>query len=176
MSEGTDMQRRCEERLRSLVADDETVLAVGAADEFAQPAGDLGVQGRWRTLVVTEKRLLLADWSRPQDPHEEITFDQVKGWSDGSQYHRYVICLKHPPMTRMEWAPAHRFLGLEWGNAREPRTRTTTTLRFSHRETEAAKALRTVLGARAVSHGELSLPEVSREERTRGSHVELRPE
>lgn len=78
MSQVTEMQRRCQERLRSLVADDETVLAVGAADEFARPAGDLGVQGQWRTFVVTGGRLLFADWSRPQDPHEEIVFDQVK--------------------------------------------------------------------------------------------------
>lgn len=170
------MQKRCRERLRNLVADDEAVLAAGSADEFAEPSGDLGVQGQWRMLVVTESRLLLADWSRPQDPHEEIAFDEVTGWSDGSQYHRYVICLEHPPMIRMEWAPAHRFLGLESGNAREPRSRTTTTLRFSHRDTDAAKALREVLTDVAVTHGELSLPKMSREERTRGSHVELRLE
>lgn len=170
------MRKECETRLRRLVPADEQVIAVGTADEFLEPTGDLGVQGQWRFLLVTSERLLLADWSKPDRPHEDIAFDEVVRWADELQYHRYAMTLSHPPLIRHELVPAHRFLWFAWGNASEPWTRTTTTLRFSHRETATARALRAALEDRHVLHEALLLNEVSREERTRGSHVQLRPD
>lgn len=176
MTSGQRMRRECEARLRALAGEGEEVVAVGTADEFAEPSGDLGVQGHWRFLVVTNRRLLFADWSTSDAPHEEIAFGEVPWWADGTQYHRYVVTLAHPPLSRNEWAPAHRFLGMEWGNAYKPRRRTQTALRFSHRDTAAAKALRHALHERGVPHEALTLTEIPREERIRGSRVELRSE
>jgi hypothetical protein len=144
MTSGQQMKNDCEARLRASIADEEPVVAVGTADEFPQASGDLGVQGHWRFLLVTTRRLLFADWSKPDAPHEEIAFNAVAEWSDGTQYHRYVMTLKHPPMTREEWVPARKFLWFEWGNAAAPRTRTTTTPSGS----AAAKAARPTLSAR----------------------------
>ncbi len=172
---GQDMRKDCEARLRGLVRDDERVVAVGTADEFPPASGDFSSQGSWRFLVVTTDRLLFADWSEPHQPHEEITFDEVTRWADGTQYHRYVMTLNHPVITRKKRVPAHRLLWFQWGSVLEPRSRTQTTLRFSHRDTDAAGALRVALYERKIPHESLMLPEVSREERTRGSHVELRP-
>jgi hypothetical protein len=175
MTPGQQMRKECDARLRALVSADEQVLAVGTADEFREPQGDLGVQGQWRFLLVTSSTLLFANWAKPDAPHEEITFDEVTRWADGTQYHRYVITLTHPPMTRQEHVPAHRVLWFAWGNAFEIRTRTTTTVRFSHRGTAAAKALRAALEERRIAHHSLVLEEVSREERTRGSQFLLKP-
>lgn len=175
MTAGQDMRKDCEARLRALVRDDERVVAVGTADELPQASGDLSSSGSWRFLVVTTERLLFADWSKPDQPHEQIAFDEVDRWADGTQYHRYVITLNHPAISREERVPAHRLLWLEWGNTFEARSRTQTTLRFSHRDTDAGSALRAALKERKIPHEPLMLPEVSREERTRGSHAELRP-
>ncbi len=171
MTPGQQMRKECEARLRALVSADEQALAVGTADEFREPQGDLGVQGQWRLLLVTNSRLLFANWAKPHALHEEIAFDEVTQWADGTQYHRYVITLTHLPMTRHEHVPAHRVLWFAWGNAFKLRTRITTTLRFSHRGTAAAEALNAALEERNIAHYSLVLKELSREERTRGSHV-----
>lgn len=176
MTPGQRMRKECETRLRQLVTADERIVAVGTADEFPEPTGDLGVQGRWRFLLVTSERLLFADWSKPDRPHEDITFDEVARWADGVQYHRYAITMTHPPLTRDEFVSAHRFLWFKWGDASKPGSRSSTTLRFSHRDTAAAKSLRAALEQRHVPHETLLLKEVSREERTRGSHVTLTPD
>lgn len=175
MGSKDDAGRASEERLRRLVPAGEDVVAVGAADEFPDDAEDFGGQGHRRFLVVTMQRLLVTDWSR-SGADEEIVFDELGKWADGTQYHRYVVTLTHPSMTRNERVPAHRFLWFEWGDAYEPRSRSTTTLRFSHRDTAAATALRLALQAGGASHEALALKEVSREERTRGSHMVLTAE
>lgn len=176
MTPGQEMRKECEARLRALVSDHEDVLAIGLADEFPEPLGDLGGQGKWRLLVATSERLLSADWSKPERSHEEIGFADVSAWFDGMQYHRYIMTLQHPPMTGEERLPAHRFGPFRSRDRSSTIVRTTTTLRFSQRDTDVAKALRAVLRERDLPHGELPLVELSREERTRGSHVELRPE
>ena len=169
------MKEECEARLRRLVTANERVLAVGTADEFKEPRGDLGVQGRFRFLVVTNGRLLFANWARPRASHEEIRWDDVTGWADGTQYHRYVMTLRHPPMTRLEKETAHKFLWIQWGTSLRPHTRSTTTLRFSQRHTDAANALRAQLEEIAIPHRKILLEEPSRSERTARSHALTRP-
>lgn len=63
------MRKECEARLRGVIRPGDRPVAVGTVDEFPQRTGDFGVQGRWRFLVVTKQRILLADWSRPDEPH-----------------------------------------------------------------------------------------------------------
>ena len=174
MSAGRDLRNRFEARLRSHVTNNEPVLAVGTAEEFPSAAADFSGQGSFRFLLVTAQRLLFGDWSRPEQPYEDIVFDDVTRWSDGTQYHRYVVSLQHGPLTRDEWAPAHTILWFRWGGSTRPRTRTSTTLRFSHREAKAARALRKALSERGRPHETLLLPEVAREQRLRGSQAELR--
>ena len=165
----------CEARLRDLLTAGEEVLAVGTADEFRHATEDFSPQGRGRFLVVTSQRLLMTEYS-DDAATEAIPFDDLVAWADGSQYHRYVVKLSHPPMERLERVPAHRFLWVEWGTASKPVTRETTTLRFSHGGTAAAAALRRALGNSAVAHETLALVEVPRGERMKGSFGYLQAE
>jgi hypothetical protein len=45
-----------------------------------------------------------------------LPFSRVTAARERSSKHRYAIALEHAPLTRSHWAPAHRFLTLEWGN------------------------------------------------------------
>jgi hypothetical protein len=164
------MRGECEARLRAPVHEGEDVLAVGTAHEFAAPEGDLGVQGRWRFVLVTKQRLLLADWSRPESPHEEIAFAGVTEWRDGTQHHRYVLWLRHAEIGGR--VPASR-RGFSLRRGPAARSSNETTLRFSHRDTAAATALRGAFGARSVPHGSLALAEEPRTTRTYGTRVHL---
>jgi hypothetical protein len=81
------MKNDCEARLRASIADEEPVVAVGTADEFPQASGDLRVQGHWRFLLVTTRRLLFADWSKPDAlraalherniPHQTLALPEI---------------------------------------------------------------------------------------------------
>ena len=168
LSPGARMKKDCEARLRRL-ADGETILALGTAEELQEIGAELGSGGGWTFVVLTSRRLLFANWARPDQPHREIALDEVSAWADGTQYHSYALVLTHPPKVRRQHAPAHRFLWFAWGNAQVDRGHTTTIFRFSRRDTEAATALRSVLEHRRLGHEVLHFKEVSRAERTRGS-------
>jgi hypothetical protein len=175
MSPGTRMKKECELWLSGLVAADETVVAVGTAEELRSLGPDIGSGGGWTFIVVTPERLLFARWAQPQRPHEEIRLDEVTRWASGTQYNCEALVLTHPPMTRRQWVPAHRILWFKWGNAEADVTRTQTTFRFSRPHTQVAKALHAALSARKVAHASLHFEERSRDERTRGSHAPLLP-
>jgi hypothetical protein len=53
------MKRACETRLRSLVPREETIVAVGTAEELRELGHDIGSGGGWTFVVVTVERLLL---------------------------------------------------------------------------------------------------------------------
>jgi hypothetical protein len=174
MSPGTRMMKECEVRLRGLVPADETVVAVGTAEELRALGPDIGSGGGWTFIVATPERLLFARWAQPQRPHEEIRLDEVTRWASGTQYNCAALVLTHPPMTRRQRVPAHRILWFKWGNAEADVTRTQTIFRFSRPDTQVAKALHTALSTRKVAHESLHFEERTREERTRGSHAVLR--
>ena len=161
------MKRECAERLASLVGAGERAEARGTAVELRGP-DDEG-SGEWRFLLVTGERVLSAHWGHPDRPHEDIAFESVTAWADGSHSHRYLVLLSHGPLTRSQ-------VGLSLFGRRVIRrvTRTRTVLRFSRRDTAVASALRAALSARGVPHAELALRESTREERTRGSRAALR--
>ena len=150
VSPGTRMKKDCEARLRDLVAADETIVAVGTAEELRRLGPEIGSGAGWTFVVVTLDRVLFARWGSPQKSHEEIRLDEVTRWAHGSQYNCHAVVLKHPPMTRRERVPAHRILWVRWGEAESEVTRTQTIFRFSRPETEVAKALRAALEERDV--------------------------
>jgi hypothetical protein len=171
------MKKECEMRLRELVPADETIAAVGTAEELDELGLDIGSGNGWTFIVVTSERLLFARWgSTTQRPHEEIRLDEVTQWASGTQYNCEALVLTHLPMTRRQRVPAHRVLGFEWGNSEEDVMRTQTIFRFSRPDTQVATALHTELSGREVAHEHLHFEEKSREERTYGSSVELHAE
>jgi hypothetical protein len=171
MSLGARMKKECEVRLRGLVPTDETIVAVGTAEELRSLGAYIGSGSGWTFIVVTSERLLFARWGSAQRPHEEILFDEVTRWASGTQYNCEALVLTHPPMTRRQRVPAHRILWFQWGDAEADITRTQTIFRFSRPDTHVAKALHSALLARKVAHESLHFQERSREDRTRGSHA-----
>jgi hypothetical protein len=78
------MKKECEVRLRGLVPEDETIAAVGTAEELRSLGANIGSGGGWTFIVVTSERLLFADWGSRQSPHEEIRLDEVTHWASGT--------------------------------------------------------------------------------------------
>jgi hypothetical protein len=167
------MKKECEARLRALVPPDETIAAVGTAEELDSLGPDIGSGGGGTLMLLTAERLLFSSWGRSGRPVEEIRLDDVTHWGSGTQYNCEALVLTHPPMSRLQRVPAHRILGFEWGDAEKDITRTQSIFRFSRPETRVAKALHSALSARNVAHEPLRFEERSRAERTRGSHVVL---
>jgi len=168
------MRKECEVWLRGLVPADETIAAVGTAEELRSLGADIGSGGGWTFIVVTFERLLFARWDSTQRSHEEIRLDEVTHWASGTQYNCEALVLTHPTTTRRQRVPAHRILWFEWGNAETDVTRTQTIFRFSRPDTRVAKALHSALLGRNVAHEPLHFEERSRAERTRGSQSVLR--
>jgi hypothetical protein len=158
MSPGTRMKKECEARLRKLVPTDESVVAVGTAEELRSLGADIGSGSGWTLVVVTSERLLFAPWDSPNEPHEEIRLDDVIRWASGTQYNSEALVLTRPSKSRRQQVPAR------------------TIFRFSRPDAQVAKALHTALSARSVPHESLQFQERSREERMRNSYVELHPE
>jgi len=165
------MRRACETRLRELVPPEETIVAVGTAEERRKLGSNIGSGGGWTFLVVTTDRVFFAPWGSPREPHECIRLGDVTRWAHGRQYNCYVLVLTHPPITRRQRVAPHRFLWFTWGDDEADVTRTQTIFRFSRPETKAAKAVRASLEERGLPHDILHFKERSREERTRGSQV-----
>jgi hypothetical protein len=168
------MKKECEERLRGLVALDEPIAAVGTAEELRSLGPDIGSGGGWTFIVVTDKRVLFAQWASPGKRHEEIALDEVNRWASGTQYNCEALVLTHPPKTKRRRVAAHRFLWFAWGNAEADVKSSQTIFRFSRTDTEVSKALHSALSARGVTHEPLHFEERPRRERIRGSHAVLR--
>ncbi|MDP9233717.1 MAG: hypothetical protein M3P01_04085, partial [Actinomycetota bacterium] len=86
MSPGTRMKKDCEGRLRELVPANETISAVGTAQELRTLVPDIGSGTGSTFLVVTPRRVLFAPWVSSRQPDEQIVFDEVARWADGVQY------------------------------------------------------------------------------------------
>jgi hypothetical protein len=168
------MKKECETRLRALATQDEPILAVGTAEELRSLGSGIGSGGGWTFIVLTPDRLLFAGWASPHRPHSEIRLDDVIRWGSGTQYNCEALVLTHPPITRRQHVVAHKILWFKWGNSEADVTRTQTIFRFSRPDTEVAKALHPALSGRKIPHNPLHFQEMSREERTRGSHSVLR--
>ena len=150
MSPGTRMKKECEARLRALLSGEEEVLAAGTAEKLRSLGPRIGSGTGWTFVVLTTHRLLFAAWGGKQEPHEEIHLDEISRWASGDQYNCHAVVLDHPPVE--------------------------TIFRFSRKDTELAKALRSALEGKGVLHEPLRFDERSRAERTRGSHVLLTSE
>lgn len=168
---GARDKKECELRLRALMATDEAVLAVGTAEELRELTADLGSGGGWTFVVVTDRRILFGRWGSPHENHDEIELDAITGWADGSQYNAYALVLMHPPKTRGEHVPEHRFLWFRWGNASAPVTRSRTIFRFSRNDTQVARAIRNSLEQRGLRAEVLQFEEAPREQRVSASEV-----
>ena len=173
VSPGTRMRQECSARLLALVDADEQVVAKGTVDEMKELRHHIDSGGGWTFLVLTDRRMLFAPWTRSGRDCEQIVLDEVSAWTEATQQHRYAIALSHPPMTRVERVPAHNVLWLHWGNAWAERTRTETVFRFSQANGALAQAMRDELTRRDLPHDQLQLSSPTREERTRGSHSVL---
>jgi hypothetical protein len=99
-------------------------------------------------LIVTRERIL---WmlEKPQWV-TSLPFSSVTRWTEMAQAHRYAMVLEHRDITRLQWVPAHRFLWWEWGNSEAYIPRNRSILGFSHRDTQAARAIRERLAAHGV--------------------------
>lgn len=134
-----DRLDHCDAVLRSHLDPDERVLAVGRSQDITF-RGSIDSPG-WTYLMITNARLR---WV----PHADLRFKAALAFSsvtaarERSSKHRYAIALEHAPLTRLHWAPAHRFLTFEWGNRLVATPLTRTVLAFSRRDTDAAIALR----------------------------------
>jgi hypothetical protein len=129
----------CDAEVRSHLDPDEHVLAVGRCEDITI-RGSIDSPG-WTYLMITNARLR---WVPHADPTFEaaLAFSSVIATRERSSKHRYAIALEHSPLTRSRWAPAHRFLTVEWGNRVVATPLTRTVLAFSRRDTDAAIALR----------------------------------
>lgn len=156
--------RRCMDWLVARLEPNERILARGRAYEPLRWGGlDLtAVVSPGCPVVVTERRTLWVDggderWMR------SLPFALVRFYTEIIQGHRYALALAHEGIECLQWEPAHRFLGWSWGNAAAIRRVTASVLAFSHRDTDAAQAIRDQLHARGVPAGEpRSLPKAER--------------
>ena len=138
----------------------ERPLARGTAFEPRNDSFELSelVSGPGCAVVVTQRRAL---WVSSSDQRwvRTLPFAEVRSYVELSQAHRYALVLDHEGMERLQWVPAHRFLGWSWGNAEALRPVRRSVLGFSRRDTAAARAIRMQLQARGVPAGEpRSLP------------------
>jgi len=147
---------------------DETVLARGRFDELDRPPrSDLPTGGYWY-LLVTNRRILWKDTS--------VELATATGYREVTQFHRYAIRLRHAPVERRERAPAHRVLWWHWGNTTRLIRATETGFAFSHRDTDAARAIRGRLSALGVEATEsIRLPRTRPRDEGRAYLQEVRP-
>ena len=171
LSPGVRMKRDSEARLRGLVPPEETITAVGTAEELHKLGPDIGSGAGWTFVVVTAVRVLFVRWASRRSQPECIRLDEVSRWADGKQYNCYVLVLTHPPMIRREHVVAHRFLWFKWGDAQADVTRTQTIFRFSRPETKATQAMRVALKEASVPRESVRFKERSRAERSSGGRV-----
>ena len=165
MSPPSRVTAKAEQWLLAELSAEEAVLARGTGGERRRLAQGLG--SPWDDFfVVTPRRLLLVPLGRSSH-RASLEFDAVTSWAEGTQYHYYCLVLRHEPIERMAWAPAHRVLWFAWGDSEETRRQAQTTLNFSRRGTKVATAIREQLLQRGVpASPPLRFEEVPRAERT----------
>jgi hypothetical protein len=152
---------------QALVAEldvDERVVARATGEEARRLSRHVSYGAR-HFFIVTRRRLL---WSPAANTDRKVSvdFDSVTSWSEGTQYHRYALVLRHGAVERIDWAPAHKVLWFEWGATEVTKRQTQTILHFSRADTEVASGIRDQLIRREIAPGEpLEFDEPSREER-----------
>jgi len=140
------------DRLLARLEPGERLLAKGRA-YAAHPRWDerdlTFVSGPGALIVVTDHRVL---WAERNDQRwdREVPFSAVTASTEIMQGHRYALLLEHEPIERLQWIPAHRVFGWRWGNAEARLPVKRSVLAFSHRDTEAAVAIRAELQERGV--------------------------
>jgi hypothetical protein len=142
----------------------ERILAQGRAFEPHHDGFELSqlINGPGCAVVVTQRRAL---WVSSCDQRwvRILPFAAVRTYVELTQAHRYALALDHEGIDRLQWWPAHRFLGWSWGNAEDVRPASRSVLGFSRRNTSAAGAIRTQLQAAGAPAGEpRSLPKRER--------------
>ena len=142
----------------------ERILAQGRAFEPHRDSFELSqlISGPGCAVVVTQRRVL---WVSRSDQRwvRILPFAVVRSYVEFTQAHRYALALHHEGLDRLQWIPAHRFLGWSWGNAEEVRPAVRSALGFSRRDTAAAQAIRMQLQAAGVLVGaSRSLPKRER--------------
>ena len=168
MSPPSSITARSHQVLVAELDADEPLVARGTGNEHRRLSRHVS-NGVGDYLVVTPRRLL---WSPPGMTHRRVSldFDTVTSWSEGTQYHRYALVLRHAAVERIDWAPAHKVLWFEWGDTEVTKRQTQTILHFSRPDTEVASGIRDQLLSREIAPGEpLDFDEPSREERNRGA-------
>ena len=165
MSPPSRAMAKAEQCLLAELDGKEAVLARGTGGERRSLAQGLG--SPWDDFfVVTPRRLLWVPLGRSSH-RASLEFDAVTSWAEGTQYHYYCLVLRHDPIERMAWAPAHRVLWFAWGDTEETRRQTQTILNFSRRGTRVAAAIREQLLRREVPGSPpLRFEELPRAERT----------
>ena len=151
----------------------EPLLARGTGNEARRLSRHVS-NGAGAYFIVTPSRLL---WSPPRATHRRVSldFDTVTSWSDGTQYHRYALVLRHAAVERIDWAPAHKILWFEWGDTEVTKEQKQTVLHFSRPDTEVASGIRDQLLRRQIAPGApLEFDEQSRGERNRGAVMHAR--
>ena len=167
-----DLWARLDERLDA----SEEVVARGRAFEpdFEKWEDDLAhlVSGPGEAVVVTDRRLL---WVGREGPEwvRSLAFGTVRSFTQVTQTHRYALIIEHEPAERARVTFVVPF-------ARQGRMKTVvrevdrSTLAFSRRDTEVARALRAALHlSGAVEAPEITLP---RPEPNAGSSDTVRAE
>jgi hypothetical protein len=135
--------------VRSHLGLEERVLAIGRCEDITVRGSINSGGAAWTYIMVTDRKLR---WVPGSDLRFEasLDLDNVRTASERLDGHRYAIELDHPPVMRLHWVPAHRFLMFQWGNALTTAGMSRTELAFSRRDTDAADALRGELVRRSL--------------------------
>jgi hypothetical protein len=142
-----DLLAACDASIRSRLEPSEEVLATGRCEDITD-RGDISSGGAtWTYVMVTNRRLLWVTRSKPGF-EAALDLDDVTAVAEQTKAHRYAITVHHPPLRRLHWVPAHRFLMFRWGNAEKVGEFRRTRLAFSRADTVAAHALRDELRRR----------------------------
>jgi hypothetical protein len=127
-------RERCRSVLVAALLNDEQVIAEGRANEMHAGSGYL-------YLLVTDHRILWTDYLEPERI-SALAFADVTAFREEYESHRYFLRMRHRPVTRLERAPKHRVLWLEWGNTMRWQEERETHFLFSRRDTRAARTIR----------------------------------
>ena len=152
-----DRLERCEAHLRARLEPDERVIALGRCLDI-KALGDIDSGGAaWTFVMVTDRRLRWVPRVRLRY-ETNVDLDGVTAVFEQTSAHRYAMALHHAPVRALREVPAHRFLWFQWGNAEAVRVLLVTTLAFSRRDTEAARALRAELDRRGIEPKVIASP------------------
>lgn len=128
--------------LRAQIEAGETILAVGPRAVIT----DRGVLFGWRLSWPPHA----GEWT-----HDALAFDEITRWREGRRHDdRPLLRLEHPSHRRLEWAPAHRFLWLRWGNATGKISHEETTFSFASRRDPVFRAMKERLALAGVAQGD----------------------